>query len=114
MQDHTIITNINFEWFVTDPILREYETVIWRPKFDIPSSVKKDFIQLIHKNVTIIDTEEKVTILSDESDNRFLECADASKTHFLITGNRRDFGMLYFQKSRIITPREFIEIILGV
>lgn len=111
---HTIITNENFGWFVTDTILREYETVIWRPRFGLPASEKKDLLKLIHENVTTVNPEERVTILKDEADNRFLECAHASAAHFLITGDRRHFGLLYFRKSRIITPREFIEIILGV
>ena len=62
----------------------------------------------------MVQPEGTVTILSDEADNRFIECADTSNTHFLITINRRDFAMIYFRKTRIVALWEFIEIVLGV
>ena len=53
-----------------------------------------------------------VTILSrDPADNKFLECALESQADYLITGNTRHFPLKMFHGTRIITPRDFIDLI---
>jgi predicted nucleic acid-binding protein len=47
-------------------------------------------------------------LILHESDNRFLECAEAFKAHFLITGNTRHFPREW-KATRIVNAREFIE-----
>ena len=44
----------------------------------------------------------------DASDNRFLECAEAAKAEFLITGNKSHFPLRY-GSTVVVTPREFWE-----
>ena len=48
----------------------------------------------------------------DESDNRFLECAAASRANYLITGNAKHFPET-FEQARIVTPRQFIDFIVS-
>jgi predicted nucleic acid-binding protein len=43
----------------------------------------------------------------DPDDNIFLECADAAKADYLVTGNHRHFPR-FWKKTKVITPREFI------
>ena len=53
-----------------------------------------------------------VNILSrDPSDNKFLECALESQADYLITGNTRHFPLKKFHDTRIINPRDFIDLI---
>ena len=49
----------------------------------------------------------RLTVSSDDSDNRFLECADAASADFLITGNRRHFPDNH-GITKILTAREFL------
>jgi prevent-host-death family protein len=42
-------------------------------------------------------------------DNMFLECADAARADYLITGNQRHFPR-FWKKTKIITRREFISL----
>ena len=46
-------------------------------------------------------------LASDPDDDKFIECADAARADYLITGNRRHFPA-FWKGTKIITPREFI------
>jgi predicted nucleic acid-binding protein len=50
-----------------------------------------------------------VLAASDPDDNRFLECAEAARAHYLVTGNIRHFPEVW-EETRIVTPREFIDV----
>jgi predicted nucleic acid-binding protein len=58
-------------------------------------------------NPTITATAAK----GDESDNRILECADAGQADYIVTGSTKHFPES-FEQSRVVTPRQFIDIIL--
>jgi predicted nucleic acid-binding protein len=47
----------------------------------------------------------------DETDNRFLECAEAAGADFLVTGNRRHFPNVW-KTTRIVSARELVEFVL--
>jgi predicted nucleic acid-binding protein len=49
-------------------------------------------------------------VSSDPDDNIFLECADAARADFLITGNRKHFPA-FWKNTKIITPREFVNLV---
>jgi predicted nucleic acid-binding protein len=49
-------------------------------------------------------------VAGDPDDNRFLECADAARADYLVTGNLRHFPR-FWKKTKIITPREFIGLV---
>ena len=40
----------------------------------------------------------------------FLECADAARADYLVTGNQRHFPK-FWKKTKVITPREFITLV---
>jgi len=46
-------------------------------------------------------------ITSDIDDLKFLECADAARADYLITGNTRHFPA-FWKRTKAITPREFL------
>jgi predicted nucleic acid-binding protein len=43
-------------------------------------------------------------------DNIFLECADAARADFLVTGNLRHFQR-FWKQSIIVTSREFVTLV---
>lgn len=53
----------------------------------------------------------QIDIIEDEPDNRFLELAQISNADYLITGNSNDFKMRVFEKTEIISPKAYWEII---
>jgi predicted nucleic acid-binding protein len=49
----------------------------------------------------------RVSVSPDEPDNRFLECADAAQSDYLITGNKRHFPKQW-KTTSIVNAREFL------
>ena len=49
-------------------------------------------------------------VTPDPDDNKFLECADAARADYLVTGNQRHFPK-FWKKTKVITSREFISIV---
>jgi len=52
-------------------------------------------------------TDRKIEILTDTSDNKFLELAAVSSADYLITGNTLDFQLTEFEYTRILTPKKY-------
>lgn len=97
---------------VSYPILQEYIEVLGRPKFARFSNFKTnaDFlIARLSEMSEIYKPKNKVNIILDEPDNRLLELANISKADFIITGNTNDFTMNSYEKTKIVTPKEFWE-----
>jgi predicted nucleic acid-binding protein len=53
----------------------------------------------------------KVDLIADEPDNRLLELAETCEADFIVTGNTNDFTMQEYRGTKIVSPREFFEII---
>jgi predicted nucleic acid-binding protein len=49
-------------------------------------------------------------VTRDPDDNKFLECADAARADYLVTGNQRHFPR-FWKQTKVITSREFISIV---
>ncbi|MBK9331686.1 MAG: putative toxin-antitoxin system toxin component, PIN family [Ignavibacteria bacterium] len=93
-------------------ILDEYLGVINRKKFSATKEFHLYAEQLIYQieNFSLMYLPEmKLDILSDKSDNKFLELAIESKANFLITGNTKDFTIKEIEKTKIVTPRIYWE-----
>jgi predicted nucleic acid-binding protein len=67
-------------------------------------------LQLIRYHAHVLAPSRRLWITSDPDDNIFLECADAARADYLITGNVRHFPR-FWKQTKVITPREFISII---
>ena len=97
---------------ISNPILQEYLEVLARPKFAKFADFKTNADFLIARLSEISETYEpknKIEIIKDEPDNRLLELADISKADFIITGNTNDFKIQIYNKTRILTPKEYWE-----
>lgn len=49
----------------------------------------------------------KIEIIKDPDDNKFLELAETSKADFLITGNTKDFTLVKYKRTKIVSPKEY-------
>ncbi len=95
---------------VSENILAEYEEVLRRPHFKIALARIKQVLSTIRKTSSVVRPTLTLAISRDESDNRFYECAEAGKADYLITGNTKHFPLSH-KGTKIVTPREFIELI---
>jgi len=96
-------------WYVSRPILEEYSEVLARPELKIRKGLRQQLLQLIKNHSYTVTPTRRVEVAGDPDDNRFLECADAARADFLVTGNLRHFPR-FWKKTKIITTREFISL----
>lgn len=96
--------------FVTKAMLGEYREVLSRPEFKIRKGLRLQLLQLIQNHARLIVPVRAVHVAKDPNDNMFLECADAARADYLITGNQRHFPK-FWKQTKVITSREFVSIV---
>lgn len=80
-----------------------------RPALRIRKGLRQQLLQLIKNRSHIVTPTRRLEVTSDPDDNIFLECADVAAADYLVTGNQKDFPR-FWKKTKIITPREFIDL----
>jgi uncharacterized protein len=95
--------------YVSRSILEEYGEVLARPELKIRKGLRQQFLQLIKSHSYIVAPTQQLEVTGDPDDNMFLECADAAKADYLVTGNQKHFPR-FWKKTKVITPREFISL----
>src|ERR1035438_9537014 len=97
---------------ISPAVLAEYEKVLYRPRLKLDPALVAEVMVLIRKNgLAVLPAATATAARGDESDNRILECAGAGQVHYIVTGNTRHFPET-FEQSRVVPPRQFIDIIL--
>lgn len=94
-------------FYVSRPILEEYRDVLLRPELKIRKGLRQQLLQLIKDHSYLVVPSRRLEVTSDPDDNIFLECADAARADYLVTGNQKHFPR-FWKKTKIITHREFI------
>jgi uncharacterized protein len=95
--------------YITEPIFAEYREVLARPELKIRRGLQHELLALITNHGQSIQAVRPLRVANDPGDNKFLECADAARADYLVTGNQRHFPK-YWKRTKVITPREFISI----
>ncbi len=90
------------KWYISDAILSEYAVVLARPELKIRRSLRQQLLQLIENHTRVV----RPYTCPDHfrpADNIFLECADAARADYLVTGNQRrtSFGKDWVSSTRI-------------
>jgi uncharacterized protein len=96
--------------YVTDTLLAEYREVLTRPELKIRKGLRQKLLQLIRNRAHSVTPSRPLQVARDPDDNKFLECADAARADYLVTGNQRHFPK-FWEKTKVITSREFISIV---
>jgi putative PIN family toxin of toxin-antitoxin system len=96
--------------YVTGAILDEYRAVLSRPEVNIRKGLRNQLLQLIRSRANEVKPTHLPPVTKDPDDNKFLECADAARADYLVTGNSRHFPK-FWKKTKVITSREFIDIV---
>lgn len=95
--------------YVSRPILEEYRNVLDRPELRIRRGVSRQLLQLIANRSYLVHPNRRLEVTSDPSDNIFLECADAARADYLVTGNQKHFPR-FWGKTTVINSREFVSL----
>ena len=97
-------------WYVSDAIVSEYAMVLARPELKIRMSLRQQLLQLIKNHTRVVSPSRLAQVTSDPADNMFVECADAARADYLVTGNQRHFPKVW-KNTKIIRSREFLSVI---
>ena len=96
--------------YVSEPIMSEYEMVLARPELKIRRSLRLRWLQLIKNQARLVRPSRLAQVTSDPADNMFIECADAARADYLVTGNQRHFPK-FWKNTKVITSSEFLNVI---
>lgn len=103
--------------FINPAILVEIENVINRRKFRellanarmTADEILQQIISLSH--IVVGPNIGRNIIKSDVTDDKFIECALNSKSGYIVSGDRHLLDMKEYNGIKIITPKQFLEII---
>ncbi|HXM44290.1 MAG TPA: putative toxin-antitoxin system toxin component, PIN family [Bryobacteraceae bacterium] len=96
--------------YVSDCVLAEYTEVLSRPELKIRKGLQRQLIDLIMRHAHWVSPARHLQVAQDPDDNLFLECADAARADYLVTGNQRHFPK-FWKQTKIVTSRELLDII---
>jgi uncharacterized protein len=96
--------------YVSRAILAEYREVLARRELKIRNGLRQQLPQLIGNHVQLIQPTRPLQIARDPADDKFLECADAARADYLVTGNQRHFPK-FWKTTKVVTSRELISIV---
>lgn len=96
--------------YISNAIVVEYREVLARPELKIRKGLREQLLQLIRSQAYSVVPSRPLQVAKDWDDNKFLECADAARADYLVTGNQRHFPK-FWKKTKVITSREFISVV---
>jgi putative PIN family toxin of toxin-antitoxin system len=96
-------------WYVSAPILEEYDYLLSRPVLRIPAAARRQLMQLVRNRALLVRPKYKLEVASDPDDDMFIECADAARADYLVTGNLRHFRS-FWKNTKVISSPEFISL----
>lgn len=96
--------------YFSEPILADYADVLSRPELAIRRGLQMQLLQLIRNHGHMVTPSRRIDVTSDPDDSMFIECADAARADFLITGNRKHFPA-FWKNTKIVTPRDFVTLV---
>ncbi len=97
---------------VSGSIYAEYEEVIRRPRFQRAEDIIAGTLHAIREKGLWVRPTEALRVCPDPDDDIFLECAQASRADYLVTGNLKHFPTSW-EGTRIVTARRLLDLILG-
>jgi putative PIN family toxin of toxin-antitoxin system len=95
---------------VSPAVLAEYVLVLSRPKFKLQSQEVNSALSKLQQASTVVHPAFALKLCRHEPDNRFLECAEAAASDYLVTGNTRHFPREY-KNTKVVTARQFLELL---
>jgi putative PIN family toxin of toxin-antitoxin system len=106
-----------FELYISEPILKELETVLGRDWFKKSAKFNdneiNDYLALIQTSAVKVKPLQKVKVIAeDPDDDAIVATALAASANFVVTGDRHLLTLKQWQDITIVNPRQFLEILL--
>ncbi len=108
-----VLAGTTVQLCVSGDIYAEYEEVIRRPKLKRSEVVIESALRAVRQNGFWVKPSEQVHACSDPDDDIFLECAQAARAHYLVTGNLKDFPAKWAD-TQIVSARQFLDAVAEI
>jgi putative PIN family toxin of toxin-antitoxin system len=93
--------------YVSASILEEYARVLARRELGVRRGEQLRLLDLVRNRGHLVRPSRRVEAAGDPDDDKFLECAEAARADYLITGNRRHFPA-FWRSTKVIASRQFV------
>ncbi len=100
-----------FTLLISEPIRREYDTVAGWLIPDTRRNERRRILSILYERAELVKPGIRLNACSDESDNRFLECAVAGNADYIVTKNIRDFPPKEYQGVKIVRIAKFLTVL---
>ena len=97
--------------YLSNDILKEYYRIIFSDEIITKNSFYKFLtLKIILFDAFLVFPNEKLNIIiEDPDDNKILECAISSNSHFIITQDKHLLKIKTIKEIKIITPEDFLK-----
>ena len=104
----------DFEWIVSADILQEYLSVLKRPKFNLPQTLRDQWADMLERYTTTVPVETEIDFPRDRKDAKFLAAALSCSADFLITGDRDFDEAQKLLNTKIVSVSQFKRLVCDV
>ena len=95
---------------LTKEILEEYKRVAESLSEKFPTIYILPIIELLTIHSHFIDAEDiSLSVCDDPDDDKFIECAVASNTKIIVSGDKHLLKITGYQGITVLKPREFVD-----
>ena len=107
-----VLEQEEWEWVASPAILQEYRGILQREKFGFPDSLVEKWVDLVGRDLVLIDPQASIDFPRDRKDAKFIECARAFEADGFITGDEDFSEAQALVNTRILTPAVFARLFL--
>lgn len=101
-----------FQLYISASIFEEFKDVIQRDKFKLPKHIIKGIIDdVIHIAKFVTPSIKFDVVRADPDDNKILECAIASNSDYIVSGDHHLLDIKEFNGVKIIRPSDLLRLI---
>jgi putative PIN family toxin of toxin-antitoxin system len=102
--------NSRLQIVLSQEILNEYQRVAESLAAQFPTIDILPIIELMTIHAQLIDVEDfDLSVCDDPDDNKFMECAIASNSKIIISGDKHLLKVSGYQGITVLKPREFVD-----
>jgi uncharacterized protein len=101
------------EFFYSEPIENEVRRVL-SEKFDWPQAMLHEVLPVLWSTGKRVVPRATINAVpADPDDNRILECAVEAQAQVIVSGDHHLLALQKYKSISIMTPRQFIELLLA-
>ena len=93
---------------ISEHTLKELIAALSYPKLAFSHATQTAILEFVFAYSDMYDPAERIFAAPDPDDDKFIECAAASRSRVIITGDKRFLTLKRYEGIRILSPEEFL------